>query len=302
MRVGTKSAEQDTEMARPNRIKLDGEGYYHVIDRIAHREFLLRDERIKKRLLDLMRRAAEFSGVDVCTYVFMDNHLHLCVHVPEAGEIDEQTVVERVGTLYGEHRAAALRTELERLRAAGMEADAVRMLDRLRARMGDLSEFMKTFKQRVTQWYNRELGHEGTLWCGRFKSVLLEKDDAVRAVVNYIHCNPVRAKMVESAEDYRWSGLGAAARGDARAIRGLSVIGMVIGLKGLSPARGADVLARDPRLVNGLVVGGIGFVREMTGRLCAKFRGAPTLRKVCAFGDASLYASHGGRSAPRRVA
>ena len=294
MRVGTKLAEQDTEMARPNRIKLDGEGYYHVIDRIAHREFLLRDERIKKRLLDLMRRAAEFSGVDVCTYVLMDNHLHLCVHVPEAGEIDERTVVERVGTLYGEPRAAALRAELERLRAAGMEADAVRMLDRLRARMGDLSEFMKTFKQRVTQWYNRELGHEGTLWCGRFKSVLLEKDDAVRAVANYIHCNPVRAKMVESAEDYRWSGLGAAARGDARAIRGLSVIGM----EGLSPSRGADMLARDPRLVNGLIVGGIGFVREMAGRLSAKFRGSPTLRKI----GMSLYASHGSRSAPRRVA
>ena len=302
MRVGTKSAEQDTEMARPNRIKLDGEGYYHVIDRIAHREFLLRDERIKKRLLDLMRRAAEFSGVDVCTYVLMDNHLHLCVHVPEAGEIDERTVVERVGTLYGEPRAAALRAELERLRAAGMEADAVRMLDRLRARMGDLSEFMKTFKQRVTQWYNRELGHEGTLWCGRFKSVLLDKDGAVCAVANYIHCNPVRAKMVESAEDYRWSGLGAAVLGDKRAIRGLSVIGMVIGMKGLSPARGADVLARDSRLVNGLVVGGIGFVREMTGRLRAKFRGSPTLRKIGAFGNASLYASHGWHSAPRHVA
>ena len=297
MRVGTKSAEQDTEMARPNRIKLDGEGYYHVIDRIAHREFLLRDERIKKRLLDLMRRAAEFSGVDVCTYVFMDNHLHLCVHVPEAGEIDEQTVVERVGTLYGEPHAAALRAELERLRAAGMEADAVRMLDRLRARMGDLSEFMKTFKQRVTQWYNRELEHEGTLWCGRFKSVLLEKDDAIRAVANYIHCNPVRAKLVESAEDYRWSGLGAAARGDARAVRGLSVIGMAV-----AACQRKDLLGRDPRLVNGLVVGGIGFVREMTGRLRAKFCGSPTLRKIGAFGNASLYASHGGRSAPRRVA
>ena len=268
-----------------------------MIDRIAHREFLLRDERIKKRLLDLVRRAAEFSGVDVCTYVLMDNHLHLCVHVPEAGEIDERTVVERVGTLYGEPRAAALRAELERLRVAGMEADAVRMLDRLRARMGDLSEFMKTFKQRVTQWYNRELGHEGTLWCGRFKSVLLEKDDAVRAVANYIHCNPVRAKMVESAEAYRWSGLGAAARGDAHAIRGLSVIGMVVATCQLK-----DILGRDPRLANGLVVGGIGFVREMTGRLRAKFRGSPTLRKIGAFGDASLYASHGGRSAPRRVA
>ena len=263
---------------------MSGEGYYHVIDRIAHREFLLRDDRIKKRLLDLMRRAAEFSGVDVCTYVFMDNHLHLCVHVPKTEEIAERTVVERVGVLYGESRTAALRAELERLRAAGREDEAVQMLDRLRARMGDLSEFMKTFKQRVTQWYNRELGHEGTLWCGRFKSVLLEKDDAVRAVANYIHCNPVRARMVDSAEDYRWSGLGAAARGDASAIRGLSVIGMSIS------GQCMDVLARDLRLVNGLIVGGIGFVREMAARLNAKFRGMPTLRRVGAFGEGCLYA------------
>ena len=284
-------------MARPNRVKLSGEGFYHVIDRIAHKEFLLRDERIKRRLLDLMRRAAEFSGVEVCTYVVMDNHLHLCVHVPEAVEVDEQTVIDRVGTLYGESRAAAMRIELERLRSEGRGDEATRTLDRLRARMGDLSEFMKTFKQRVTQWYNRELGHEGTLWCGRFKSVLLEGDEAVRVVANYIHCNPVRAGMAGSAEGYRWSGLGAAVLGDKRAIHGLSVIGLTV-----SGCHGPDVPARDLRLVNGLIVGGIGFVHEMAARLGAKFRGSPTLRKVGRFGNGSLYASHGGRSALKRVA
>jgi REP element-mobilizing transposase RayT len=284
-------------MARPNRVKLSGEGYYHVIDRIAHKEFLLRDERIKRRLLDLLHRAAEFSGVDVCTYVVMDNHLHLCVHVPEAGEIDEQTIIDRVGTLYGESRATTLRNELERLRSEGRDDEAVLILDRLRARMGDLSEFMKTFKQRVTQWYNRELGHEGTLWCGRFKSVLLEGDEAVRVVANYIHNNPVRARMVDSADNYRWSGLGAAVQGDNRAIRGLTVIGMDV-----SRCQSPDVPARDSRLVNGLIFGGIGFVREMAARLSAKFRGSPTLRKVGRFGKESLYSSHGGRSAPRRVA
>ena len=284
-------------MARPNRVKLSGEGYYHVIDRIAHKEFLLRDERIKRRLLDLLHRAAEFSGVDVCTYVVMDNHLHLCVHVPEAGEIDEQTIIDRVGTLYGESRAVALRNELERLRGEVRDDEAVRILDRLRARMGDLSEFMKTFKQRATQWYNRELGHEGTLWCGRFKSVLLERDEAVRVVANYIHHNPVRARMVDSADNYRWSGLGAAVQGDKRAIRGLTVIGMDV-----SRCQSPDVPARDSRLVNGLIFGGIGFVREMAARLSAKFRGSPTLRKIGRFRNGSLYASHGGRSALRRVA
>ena len=295
--VGKKTAEKDKQMARPNRIKLIGEGYYHVIDRIAHKEFLLKDERIKRRLVDLMHRAADFSGVDVCTYVVMDNHLHLCVHVPSPVEIDERTLVDRIGTLYGEARATAFQGELERLRAEGRDEEAMQILNRLRARMGDLSEFMKTFKQRVTQWYNRELGHEGTLWCGRFKSVLLDKDDAVRVVANYIHFNPVRAKMVESADGYRWSGLGAAVRGDKRAIRGLSVIGMAA-----FGHWGADIPARDSRLVNGLIVGGLDFVREMAGRLNAKFRGLPMLRMIGKFGKERLYASHGGRSMPRRVA
>ena len=71
----------------------------------------------------------------------------------------------------------------------------------------------------------------------------------------------------------------------------------------MSPsATGMDVLGRDPRLVNGLIIGCIGFVREMAARLNAKFRGMPTLRKVGMFGNESLYASHGGRSMPRRVA
>ena len=135
----------------------------------------------------------------------------------------------------------------------------------------------------MTQWYNRELRHEGTLWCGRFKSVLLDRNGAVQVVANYIHNNPVRARMVDSADNYRWSGL--------------SVIGMDV-----SRCQGPDVPARDSRLVNGLIFGGIGFVHEMAARLDAKFRGSPTLRKVGKFGKESLYSSHGGRSAPRRVA
>ena len=121
--------------------------------------------------------------------------------------------------------------------------------------------------------------------------------ETIRSFVPYIHCNPVRARMVDSADNYRWSGLGAAVHGDKRAIRGLSIIGMDV-----SRCQGPDVPARDSRLVNGLIFGGIGFVSEMAARLGAKFRGSPTLRKVGRFGKDSLYSSHGGRSVPRRVA
>ena len=227
-------------MARSARVKADGAAYYHVVSRVANKAFLFGDAKRKGRILDFLRRSAEFSGVDVVTYALMDNHIHLCVRVPErsgvaSGEgmrcdvgadagtrgdgdnregmrccVSVGEVVRRVGVLYGARRREALERDLAVLRREGRLDEAEDALDRYRRRMGDLSEFMKTFKQRVSQWYNGEAGHEGTLWEGRFKSVLIEGGEYLRAVVNYIHMNPVRAKIVPRASQYAWSALGAA--------------------------------------------------------------------------------------------
>ena len=59
---------------------------------------------------------------------------------------------------------------LERKLAQGGE-DADRIREKLLARMGDVSEFMKTLKQRFSIWYNQNHDRFGTLWAERFKSV-----------------------------------------------------------------------------------------------------------------------------------
>ena len=48
------------------------------------------------------------------------------------------------------------------------------MRQRFTDRMYDLSEFVKTLKQRFTQSYNRRHGRKGTLWEERYKSILVE--------------------------------------------------------------------------------------------------------------------------------
>ena len=70
-------------MARSARVKADGVAHYHVVSRVANKAFLFGDAKRKGRILDFLRRSAEFSGVDVVTYALMDNHIHLCVRVPE---------------------------------------------------------------------------------------------------------------------------------------------------------------------------------------------------------------------------
>lgn len=283
-------------MARNNRIKAEGEAYYHVIARVANGAYLLRDAKRKRRLLDILYRAAEFSGVDVCTYAVMDNHLHLCVRVPDRKEPGDGEVLRRFGALYGDRRMESLERRLSELRKEGRFVDAAWELDRLKRRMGDLSEFMKTFKQRVSQWFNGKLGHEGTLWAGRFKSVLVEEGAYLRVMVHYIHHNPVRAEMVRRASDYEWSALGAAARGDARALKGLSLLGIVPGAAENGPS------IRDRRLSNGVVVGSRRFVMQMGGWFAGAVRSPE--RRVLAFrhGGTDLFATHGQRSAPPRAA
>ena len=78
-----KRRRKEKNMARSARVKVDGVAYYHVVSRVANRAFLFGDAKRKGRILDFLRRSAEFSGVEVVAYVLMDNHIHLCVRVPE---------------------------------------------------------------------------------------------------------------------------------------------------------------------------------------------------------------------------
>jgi len=102
------------------------------------------------------------------------------------------------------------------------------ILERYERRRGYLSVFMRELKQRVTLYMNQRLDRVGTLWESRFKSVLVEGDEAaLMAVAAYIDLNPVRAGMVARPEDYPWSGYGEAAskgRGAKRARQGLGTI------------------------------------------------------------------------------
>ncbi len=100
------------------------------------------------------------------------------------------------------------------------------MLERVRAkflrRMWDLSEFMKTLKQKFTGWFNRLHERVGTLWESRFKSVIVDGSwNSLVRVAAYIDLNAVRAGLVEDPKDYRWCGYGEAVAGvECRHARG----------------------------------------------------------------------------------
>ena len=71
-----------------------------------------------------------------------------------------------------------------------------------------LQRVLKPLHMRYAQRVNRARGWTGHLWQGRFFSSPLD-DAHLWAAVRYVERNPVRAGMVEKAEDYRWSSAAA---------------------------------------------------------------------------------------------
>jgi putative transposase len=71
-----------------------------------------------------------------------------------------------------------------------------------------LGQLMKAFAARMTRYRNKVEGRTGTLWESRYKSSVVQTDTYLLACSRYIELNPVRARMVASAEDYRWSSFG----------------------------------------------------------------------------------------------
>jgi putative transposase len=68
-----------------------------------------------------------------------------------------------------------------------------------------LSRGMKWLEQKFAQQINRRHDRVGPLFQGRFKSQLVEKGTYLLGLLRYVALNPVRAKMVQRPEEYRWS-------------------------------------------------------------------------------------------------
>jgi len=75
----------------------------------------------------------------------------------------------------------------------------------LRPRAASVSRIMQSLLVSHTQRYHRFHRSGGHVWQGRFKSPVIQDDEHLLTVLRYIEANPLRAKLVERAGEYRWS-------------------------------------------------------------------------------------------------
>ena len=267
-------------MARTPRIKSSGEGtaFYHLISRCSNRQFLFRKAAAKDRLMDLAKRAAEFSGVKLLALTVMDNHFHILCSVTQSNEpVSQEEIIRRIGILKGEAAAQEVRERWENLAAAGFTSMLAAELDRYRARMNDISAFVKTLKELFAIWYNRRYDYCGSIWCGVFKSTMIESGRYLEYCRRYVIMNPVRAGMVTQIKAYRWVW--------SDNVDEISLFA------GFDPGGGKVV-----QIGEGKVFGSAGFVRMWIGGMASRHKDA---HEVLEIGSLEMvgYSSHGWRLA-----
>ncbi len=179
-------------------------GTYHCVSRCVRRAWLCGEDRESGRSYEHRRQwvedrigeLAEIFAVAVWGYAVMSNHLHVVVElmpqVAAAWSADE--VAARWCRLYPrQNQDADSRTEAL--------AGNVERIDVLRARLGDLSWFMRRLAEPIARRANREDGCKGHFWEARFKCQTLLDESAVLSAMTYVDLNPVRAKICDSFED-----------------------------------------------------------------------------------------------------
>jgi len=70
---------------------------------------------------------------------------------------------------------------------------------------GNLSKGMRHLNGVYTQRFNRKYRRVGHLFQGRYKAILVEKDNYLLELSRYVVLNPVRAQMVGNAGEWQWS-------------------------------------------------------------------------------------------------
>lgn len=183
----------------------------HVMARVVRRCFLLGTDSLTGKChnhrkgwieAELKLLAADF-GIDLLCYAVMSNHFHLVLRSrPDVVENWSDTEVSRRWLRICPMRRGAkepTESELDSIRNNPVK------LKTIRRRLSDISWWMKLICQRIAQRANRQDQETGRFWSGRYRAVRLMDDESILACAAYVDLNPIRASIVETLEQSKFT-------------------------------------------------------------------------------------------------
>lgn len=178
--------------------------HYHLMSRCARKQMLLDDPKRKDFMLAWLRALDGAYAVEVGRFALMGNHFHAVVRInlERAKAWSPVEVVTRWLKLHpprdGRHRPL---TGDDLAQWTANLANMPKEVEDLRKKLASVSQFMKDFKQKVAEVFNKEDKASGVFWQGRFQSVPLASDSSLLAGMVYVDLNPHAARLCDKPED-----------------------------------------------------------------------------------------------------
>jgi REP element-mobilizing transposase RayT len=201
--------------ARKTLISLQDTAYYHLMGRCVRRSWLCgfdkysgRDYSHRKQwVLERLRHLTSMCAVNVCAYAILSNHYHLVVHVDQAKAkawtlrevVDRWTSMFKVPpTVERWLTGEAGQTEREVAEAK---------IETWRARLYDVSWFMKCLNEHLARRANAEDECTGHFWQSRFRSQALLDEAGLLTAMAYVDLNPIRAGIAATPEESEFTSI-----------------------------------------------------------------------------------------------
>jgi REP element-mobilizing transposase RayT len=194
--------------ARQTLVCLDDTPYYHVIARCVRRawlwgfdEYAERDYSHRKAwVLERLDLLSGIFAIDICAYAIMSNHYHLVLRVDRdrMRTCTDAEIVIRWSRLF---RLPLIVHRWQQGIALHAETDlALRLIERWRAQLIDISWFMRCLNEYLARRANAEDQCTGRFWEGRFKSQALLDEAGLLTAMAYVDLNPIRAGIAATPE------------------------------------------------------------------------------------------------------
>jgi len=185
---------------RRARQKLKNEScYYHLMNRICgpkegNHPFTDVDRELG---FQIVQEACRYFLLEVISAAWMGNHFHLVVYSPSDRPSNE-LIAARHDEFF----------ERRRVRPAPLDPEDHKACSEVAEDMLDISAFMRWIQVAFSSSFNRRSDRRGSLWAGRFKSVIIESGEALETLVKYVELNPVRSGLADDPADYRFCSWG----------------------------------------------------------------------------------------------
>lgn len=196
--------------ARNQIISTEDTPYYHCIARCVRQAFLCGEDPLTQRsyehrrqwVVDRLIELQQVFCIDLCAYAVMSNHYHLvlCINETKVDKLTTDEVINRWCRLY--KGPLLIQRYREGLVQGAAEYKVVsEIAEKWRARLADISWFMRSLNEHIARQANREDSCTGHFWESRFKSQALLDEKALLTCMAYVDLNPIRAAIAETPEN-----------------------------------------------------------------------------------------------------